>query len=330
MRSLTKILELGASRFSQQPEISWANNHLAPTRTGIREWLLQGTGYNSVKQNQNGAVEIDLPGRDTTWADANGSDLIAHREAALESLYPRNHECYNDTSAAWPLISNYYAAYFAAQALLRCLGIGTMYLDKEEEGRVNEAWNLRGFKAKLVGSNYRFLIDSNGPSTITIYTNSRGTGAHATFWSTFKAVRNEIDQRILLGKVFGALDNTTRISGAQEIAMLLSQCFTADDAIDATFDYQWLSDLRNRINYRFDENVWMMSWNSRAGLVSGHQKLIERTLSKMKPISIVGSNTRRLIVVATLLCKLVHDSTATFKVPLSGSMARRDLRLVVR
>ena len=84
MNSLVKALAVGAVRFGQQPRSSWKKGDAEPPTTGLRKWLLQGTGYATVSNNTSGQIVIECV--DDSWAQGNASDLIANREAALESL----------------------------------------------------------------------------------------------------------------------------------------------------------------------------------------------------------------------------------------------------
>jgi hypothetical protein len=203
MNSLIKALSIGASRFAQQPKTPWKQGTAQPSTTGIRNWLILGTGYSSVYRNTSSEIVVECI--DDSWAEANGSDLIANREAALESLQPRQHKAYSNRSVAWPLVTSYYSAYFAVQSFLRCLG-----LEPEEIDLITAAWHFRGFPISLTAGNYGFSIELSVPTKIVLRKMGSSGGAHHQFWTGFRQSQSAIHHVLLLSPGLNTLSTTER------------------------------------------------------------------------------------------------------------------------
>lgn len=313
MKNLTKALSVGASRFGQSPISPWSGGVNEPSTTGIRAWLLNGVGYSNVVNGQN---EIIVECNDTSWAEANASDLIANREAAFESLLPRQHHEYSNRAVAWPVITCYYSAYFAAQAFLRCLGLGSVYLEKLEADTITNAWIARGFSASVDAQNYSIRVELTNPVTVRIRKLGGKGGAHQQFWSGFQTLQNAIYTTLLSSPAINVLSTQERQSACTEYTKLVDLCFSNCTSIPSTPDFGWLSRVRNGINYRFANHLWLMNWQHSAGLISNHQSIIDRYSNGDRKLPEPRRNFghTHLVYVATRFCKLVREATSFISV----------------
>lgn len=309
MRNLRRVLEVGASRYGQQPSASWRGGAEEPSSTGLRAWLLLGTGYSNVVKNPDSSITIECI--DASWAEANASDLVAHREAAFESLHPRLHPAYSNRSVAWPLISAYYSTYFSAQSLLRCFGAGTIYLEGSEASSMSAAWQGKGFSATIAGGTYMFSIDIATPTSINIRKVGGGGGAHQQFWSAFRQSQSIVHNTILASAALSSLGPLERQMADAEYLQLMNQCFTDARGGPGTLNFNWMSELRNRMNYRFSGQAWLMNWRNSVGLTTHIEDAIARydATSRTAPRSQLTFSTKHLIFVATRFHQLVRDAT---------------------
>ena len=311
MKHLIKALSVGALRFGQNPKTSWSSGAHEPSTTGIRAWLLNGVGYSNVFVNSQNEIEVECI--DSSWAEANTSDLIANREAALESLLPRQHQDYSNNSVAWPVITCYYSAYFAAQAFLRCLGLGSVYLESTEADTISKAWAARGFSASVGALNYGFRVELSNPVTIRISKLGSKGGAHQQFWGGFQKLQNPINTTLLSSPAINVLGTLERQSAYAEYTKLVDLCFSSSATALTTPDFNWLSRLRNGINYRFSNHLWLMNWRHTAGLISNHQSIVDRYTHGDRTLPHTHRNFghTHLIFVATRFCKLVREATSS-------------------
>lgn len=315
MTPLVKALATGAFRYAQQPRESWVDGDAEPAKTGLRNWLLEGTGYSTVYLDPSGEIEIECIG--DSWAIANASDLVANREAALESLLPRQHSEYSNRSVAWPFITSYYSAYFAAQSFLRCLGLGSIYLEAREATRLTSAWKARGFAATVVAHNYGFAVELSNPTKIRLRKLGSTGGAHQQFWNGFRTLQSAIHRVLLIETALHSLSATLRQAADGEYSKLVQMCFTDSSSLPATQNFVWLANLRNDVNYRFSGHLWLMNWRHSAGLVTNHQTLINRYANSLKALPDGQRNFTKnhLVFVAARFCQLVRDATANLSIP---------------
>jgi hypothetical protein len=315
VKYLVKALAVGVSRYAQQPEASWKKTDEGPSKTGLRNWLLYGTGYSSVSPSTSGAIVIECI--DDSWAKANASDLIANREAAIESLLPRQHRIYSHRSLAWPVVTSYYSAYFAAQSFLRCLGLGSIYLETEEATLLSAAWKARGIPVAVTAGNYSFAVEISIPIKIVLRKLGAGGGAHKQFWTGFRRSQTAIHEALLVSPGLATLSATQRQAADGEYGKLIQTSFIDTSIAPPIQNFEWLSDLRNDVNYRFAGNVWLMNWHHSAGLITNHEGLIERYSTGLKSLPEAQRNFSKnhLAYVAARFCQLVRDATSELSIP---------------
>jgi hypothetical protein len=315
MRNLIKALSVSASRFTLRPAASLTTGTNEPSTTGIRAWLLNGVGYSSVSKSKQNEIVVECV--DTSWAEANASDLVANREAAFESLLPRQHQEYGNEAVAWPVITCYYSAYYSAQTFLRCQGLGSLYLEGTEADTINSAWKAKGFSAEIESSNYIFQIDLSKPVTTVRISKIGGKGgAHQQFWNGFQKLQSNVHWTLLSSPTLNILSQQERQSAHVEYKNFIDLCFSKTNTTSSSHDFGWLSKLRNEINYRFTKHLWLMNRRHSAGLISNHQRIIDRYSNgdRSPPTSHRNFSHTHLVYVATRFHKLIRKATSTIAV----------------
>lgn len=303
---------MATTRFAQQPnQVAGERPHWG-LGEGMRYWLIHGTGYSSVTQNLSGHFDIECVG--DSWASCNAHDLLCNREAAFESLLPRQHESYGNKSLAWPVISSYYAVYFSTQSLMRCLGLGTIYIDRSESKCLNDAWQARGFP-KIDQGNYVFSIDLALPIKIALRKLGGGGGAHKQFWQAFEQSQTHIESVLLTSNALSSLSAAQRQDAFLEFKKLIQVSFENRLNVPPQLEFGWMSDLRNAINYRFENNVWLMNWHHKTGLVPKYEALIARyqTTSRVLPEAMRDFSGSHLAFVSAKFCQLVFEGSSTLR-----------------
>jgi hypothetical protein len=315
VKYLVKALTIGASRYAQQPEVTWQTGATEPSKTGLRNWLIDGTGYSIASHRTSGDIALECI--DDSWARSNGSDLIANREAAIESLFPRVHKLYSHRSLAWPIVTTYYSFYFAAQTFLRCLGLGSIYIEDKEAQLLSAVLIGRGFSTRFVAGNYVFAIELSNPVNIVLRKFGSGGGAHKQFWNGFQRSQNAIHEALLVSPGLNTLSTAQRQAADSEFEQLIQTSFIDTSVSTNVPDFEWCSKLRNSVNYRFDGHAWLMNWQHSTGLITNHELIIQRYLSGLKELPEVQRNFSKnhLAYVAARFCQLVKAATLTLSAP---------------
>jgi hypothetical protein len=311
LKNLVKALGEAITRFAQQPNKVAGETPQWGLGEGMRYWLIHGTGYSSVSQNLSGHFIIECVG--DSWASCNAHDLLCNRQAAFESLLPRQHESYGNKSLAWPVISSYYAAYFSTQSLMRCLGLGTIYINRVESKHLNDAWQARGFP-KVDQGNYMFSIELSLPIKI-VLRKLGGSGAHNQFWQAFEQSQTHIESVLLTSSALSSLSAAQRQDAFLEFKKLIQASFQNRLSVPPKLEFDWMSNLRNAINYRFENNVWLMNWHHKTGLVPKYEALIARyrTSSKVLPENMRDFSESHLAFVSAKFCQLAIEGSSSLK-----------------
>ena len=224
-------------------EIVLPGLHLArrSPRERLKDWLLRSDLYCS---------NISMSGfslscvKANTLVDAQALDSCMFATAAFESASSASMSSNLKDSVAWSYIKMYYAAYFAANALLRVTGTGLVQLDESHASRVSKHASLyaREMIPPLAKGLY-LICTLNGELTLR-RSEAASLGSHGVLWREFVTRIREV-QKIFWRK--GAL--YYEAAGAlNQIEDVLSN----GGAVNGT----WLSTVRNSVNYRLEYGAW--------------------------------------------------------------------------
>jgi hypothetical protein len=156
-------------------------------------------------------------------------------------------------SLAWGVIRSYYAAFFAAHGLMRLFGTACVQLEDAHASRVFAAAQVFGRTGGLAGINSGFYSADIDPGFERVtFTGLRES--HRDTWATLLAVIDRVDK---------AIPGSSALSADKiEASRLLSDIrsgITRSGAVKGN----WLSNLRNSINYRQTHGAWY-PYNKRA------------------------------------------------------------------
>lgn len=186
------------------------------------------------------------------FVDASFNDAIKLSIASFESASAVNAHHTEARSCAWQLISYYYSAYFAANALMRLTGHGCQNLTPLECAEINEQARIYSLGGTDDGNKifpgiyYSKLEQTKTPQWIIQSINTKG-GVHIQFWNGFIQFLNDIQTSIKTSKV----PTIDRKTGTEELHRLIDGL-----KYGGTQSGAWLSEVRNSINYRFEYGVW--------------------------------------------------------------------------
>jgi hypothetical protein len=222
------------------------NEVCAPTPLSFKGWISAENYVISDLSPTTGQIEIFS-------ADTAGLlSCVAHEidrfgAATLETVAGITSKSELAQSRAWPLIRGYYAAFYAAHALSRIFGSTISKLDREETGALQRTAHASGLGSAASSINevlYSFEIDIAGRKLVGV---RRGRGPHEETWRHFERLLANLQDRILA-------TSTGVTSEKQEVFAFL-------DSIRTILNHErslgnWLSKIRNNINYRQDYGAW--------------------------------------------------------------------------
>lgn len=207
----------------------------------VIDWLAKGTYAPSAVD---GAV--CLQGIDgSSFASAIAKEINRLSLACSETLHVVQEKPECPKSAAWVLVKAYYAALFAAHALLRTWGKWPTYLRTLDLIALRDTFKAYGVVPPftLVGS--PFIVHANLKAGEVILRKGQG-GTHEEVWSSV------VKQ---IGELKSLIKSSVLVSSDKEIAEhMLSQLvklMTSNGKSDT-----WMSMQRNDIQYRQSFGVW--------------------------------------------------------------------------
>lgn len=167
--------------------------------------------------------------------------------AAIESICGVQADAMFPKSSAWATIRSYYAAFFAAHALLRVFGYSYSQLESEHTKKIFEmakALNMHGENKSIESGFYSIQIDKSFSTLIFEKKNE----SHKDMWRGFLA---------LIDKLIADIGSTAAISThkiqAQDLLMGARRGVTKNGS---RFMGNWLSELRNQVNYQHLHGAW--------------------------------------------------------------------------
>jgi hypothetical protein len=209
-------------------------------------------------------------------------------------------------STAWLIIKTYYAAFFAAHALLRMLGKSCAPLDREQINSITRVADLYGnAPAKpMVGGLYCMTFSATANELEGIRIKSVAAGPHEAFWLIFQERIEKLSSEVLATGI-GTLANRQIVS--TKLSDLASNLSFA-----ASGKGRWLSAVRNAVNY----NQKLSTWYPYVGQKAYYPQLFDKVFEwKADPedldlTSHDGKDLRRFQVTCNFILGLLRASIA--------------------
>lgn len=169
--------------------------------------------------------------------------------AACETIRHNTKNSLLPKSTAWVAIKSYYAAFFAAHAVLRMFGQGFITLDQVQVNSINKIGRLYGLSHEDVSAgNFVFSFSGDTKEIRWDRVDSSTGGVHEKFWGYFKLRIEALSTELLKTKVGIQADN-------QQISLRLSE-LVANLCFQSCAKGTWLSVVRNKVNYRHQFGAW--------------------------------------------------------------------------
>jgi len=209
--------------------------------------LIAAQNYQIYRPATSQSVELTF----STWDDvprAFAADCARMSNAALETIEGVSGSPAFPKSAAWLIVRAYYAGFFAAHSIMRMLGRSLTQLDGSAAGAVDAISSMFGMLpgGGLERGLYVCVADHAG-RTLTL-SKVTGDGPHEALWIEFtRQVKDAITH---------ILSQRGASSPAQSAAAKLMEVQAALTGGGATLKGNWLSVIRNRVNYQQAFGTW--------------------------------------------------------------------------
>jgi hypothetical protein len=177
-------------------------------------------------------------------ADINRTAVASYEticQVAPNSKFPK--------ATAWIVIKSYYAAFFAAQTILRMIGRPYTTIESQHAASVNKIASLHGFLLDSSATNGDYAISFDAErQRVTWKKVDRLRGSHQTFWFFFNREMNKLSDEVLRMTTGSFEENQRAAVKFAELSRNLCH--------DASPNGNWLSNVRNAVNYRQSHGAW--------------------------------------------------------------------------
>jgi hypothetical protein len=155
-------------------------------------------------------------------------------------------------SCVWQFIKYYYAAFFAANGLMRLSGQACINLTALDCASINSwalAHSVGGAREqdKLTPGLFQLSFDATNTPTFTLRLHSGKGGVHIQFWSGFSKFLQELRADIQRSPA----PKVERDAATADLDLLERELQRG-----GVTHASWLSEIRNAVNYRFEHGAW--------------------------------------------------------------------------
>lgn len=205
--------------------------------------------------NQNYLIDNDLVSNSFTLRTTDTSYLYAAYAndcnrmamAAIETAAGIQSDSSMAKSGAWGVIRSYYAAFFAAHSIMRMFGISCSQLEQPHTNKIFEIANLVGKTGSLRSLDkgfYSIEIQANSKSVFF----NKYKDSHRDTWARFLALLETLsDESRNVSALSSHKIETIEILSIIKSGITRSRCHDKGN---------WLSVIRNSVNYQHSHGVW--------------------------------------------------------------------------
>jgi hypothetical protein len=201
--------------------------------------LSQNAGYDLDFAGQSLLIDFRQSGFLTRTIVGDSCRFVS---AAFQTIAKVQSEIVEKDTLPWSLIRLYYAAFYAAHALIRLFGESCSHFDSKHVSQVTALASLQGKSPTFsVGTGlYHCVV---GASASGFEARSLGGGPHESFWGIFA------NWLATVAKEIASRQGSLTIREAQGILLILERLkvLTGNARLSAT---------RNRLQYRHEFDVW--------------------------------------------------------------------------
>lgn len=234
---------------------------------GIRGWLMQEGNYIATNTSFDNCIELALYD-DMPLLYSLAKDIDRLTCAAIETLASVHANAQNAKFLAWQMVQTYYAAFYAAHSTLKVCGMGLTQIDNNILQSVKRRANAQGITLPPLKAGMYCLDWDAHISKVRMYTVTRYDDSHRGLWQRYadflrllcgthirtnepnsNCIRIRQDSESRSQSVYSQLP----LADAQ---LLVERLELLSQTLNKKGDENWLSYIRNEINYSHSLGVW--------------------------------------------------------------------------
>lgn len=234
---------------------------------GLRAWLSESENYIPIKLPLSGCFEIDF--YDISEAlSALAHDIVRLTCASFETVDAISEIPNQRKFLAWQLVEYYYSAFYSAHSTLKICGFGLLQLNSQIIRQIKRRAETLGVELSQISQGVYCVNICPSESKMVFYLVAKYDDSHRGLWRRYYDFLN-----VLLGFSVstGALDSNCirprKISDAysqsvyaqlsqQDAEIVASHIDGVKNILNKNSDCNWLSWVRNSINYNHAFGIW--------------------------------------------------------------------------
>jgi len=291
------------------------------TEGDLKAWMANGNYFVSKTltpslNNRANEFELQFQQADALHASLT-NDCNRFSLAAIESMWSVGKIEKLPKSTGWAAVQMYYSAFFAAHALLRIFGRACSQLDSahvDKVFKIASAIQLDGGVSSIENGFYYSFIENN------IMKFKKLKDSHADTWASFSG---------LLSWLIDNINNTTGLGKHKLDAISLLSNIKSSIHTSGAAKGNWLSQIRNRINYQHTHGVWYPY----KGALHDVELVLRNTewlkpagnfdlLSNKNDISSLYNTSNSILSLMYNLLKYGYERSGKVSIPLSNGVFR--------
>lgn len=176
-------------------------------------------------------------------------DISRMSIASFESMFMTQFNKELHRSTAWPLIRAYYAAFFSAHAVMRMLGYAVVQFDRNQSDKLTQAIRYHANPPNVSVNEGLHLVGYH--KQLNNYTVQKlNNGSHEDTWTVFSELLRKTSDKFLLDR------NPISKEKKQEFYTMIDGLLEILKTKPCQSKSNWLSRLRNEINYQHKYGTW--------------------------------------------------------------------------
>lgn len=243
------------------------NEVAIPHKEGIRSWLANSSNFVPKSSASDGYFEVTIYDYEEVMS-VLAHDINRLSCAAVETINHISPLAQNEKSMAWNLIKYYYSAFYSAHSLLKILGFGLTSIDGTIIESLRKKCIANGLSNPIIKSGIYCVDVSRSEQVLRAYKVNRYDDSHRGMWKRYVDLLNVLEGVSVTTSSYDATCVRVRKKTEPYPMSLLSNLAPQDangllvrikdvcDSLNIRGDSNWLSFVRNTVNYNHGLGVW--------------------------------------------------------------------------
>lgn len=300
--------------------VSGLNEVTTPHEGGIRSWLANNSNFVPKSFVGDSYFDIVLYDYDEV-VSVLAYDINRLSCAAVETINNISPLTRNEKSMAWNLIKYYYSAFYSAHSLLKILGFGLTSIDETIINSLRKKCVANGLPNPTIKSGIYCIDISRSEQVLRAYKVKRYDDSHRGMWKRYGDLLNVLEGvAVTTGSYDASCIRVRKPSEPYPMSLLsnlarhdantiLARINIIHDSLNSRGDNNWLSFMRNTVNYNHGLGVWFpyKDINKNYSKITELKKLYQSSILDVAYDCSVGQDLITFVKVCQMINSMNYD-----------------------